>query len=549
MKNTLTQWIESWQRKILVQNNDELTNLLPKKQHAYDDNASSFVNNNKRHNHTTTNDRNNSGVDLTVLATKQQNHLLQDIKEEARSILNYTWPLLITFVVGKGMGVVDVWFLGKLGSEVMAVVSLGNLWSTVAGVAFGNGLLTAIDTLVAQAFTGASERKTLGIILQRGILIMGFLAIPICFLWIYTEPILIHIMGQEQHLAHLTQSYIYICIPLVYPIFISTAIRKFLQSLGHMRVTMMMILAIFPINCLSNIIFLRVLDLGYIGAAFHYAFFHGTILLIYIIFLSFGTDFWSAYWPGWTSQAFDSWEPFLKLGIPGMLSVATEWAFEVCALLTGALGQSNLAGQSIILSVNSLLLMIPSALSNAVAVRIGHHAGAIRPARIQTCFTLAVIMGSAAVLFNASIMYFLKHQIATYFSMDEDVVRAAEELMPVAVLCHIFTGLSAVFSATLNALGKQPIVAAFNLSSYYMVGLPFGLWMTYSYDWGLIGIWSSVAMAGFIKCIGEGITLLFFIDWESECRKSTRRINTQEITPTIPITHSGKTHPTNTPPQ
>ncbi|KAG2225168.1 hypothetical protein INT45_009497, partial [Circinella minor] len=86
-----------------------------------------------------------------------------------------------------------------------------------------------------------------------------------------------------------------------------------------------------------------------------------------------------------------------SLGIPGMLSVATEWAFEVCALLTGALGKTNLAGQSIILSINSLLLMVPSALSNAVAVRIGHHAGANRPAKIQTCFTLASLMGIIAV--------------------------------------------------------------------------------------------------------------------------------------------------------
>ncbi|KAI9275705.1 mate-domain-containing protein [Phascolomyces articulosus] len=515
---------------------DEFTHLLSKKKNCnnklirspdIDDDDSVVVTSYK--NHPSWHD---SGFHIDTLANKQS-PWFQDIKQETIFILNYTWPLLITFVVGKGMGLVDVWFLGRLGSEVMAVVSLGNLWSTVAGLAFGNGLLTAIDTLVAQAFTGANDPKTLGIILQRGILIMGLLALPIWVLWMYTEPILINVMGQEQHLAHLTQSYIYICIPLVYPIFISTAIRKFLQSLGHMRVTMLMILAIFPFNCLSNLLFLRVLDLGYIGAAFHFAFFHGAILAIYTLFLSFGTDFWNAYWPGWQKQAFRNWEPFLKLGIPGMLSVATEWAFEICALLTGVLGKTTLAGQSIILSVNSLLIMIPSALSNAVAVRIGHHAGANRPLKIQMCFSISVAMGCIAILFNGSLMYFLRHQIAAYFSIDEEVVQAAEDLMPVAALSHVFTGLSAVFSATLNALGKQPIVAAFNLSSYYMVGLPFGLWMTYSFDWGLIGVWSGIAMAGFIKCVGEGAILLFVIDWESECRKSSQRVGTQEISPTL----------------
>ncbi|KAG2223480.1 hypothetical protein INT45_001228 [Circinella minor] len=529
-----TRLLDSWGLRYIltmqqrVNDDDEFTHLLSK--------------NNKYNNKTLSSGgggtpptpaRDDSAVDLNEL-TKQPNPYFEDIKQEAVAIINYTWPLLITFVVGKGMGLVDIWFLGRLGSEVMAVVSLGNLWSTVAGLAFGNGLLTAIDTLVSQAFTGASDPKTLGIILQRGIVIMGFLALPIWFLWIYTEPILINIMGQEQHLAHLTQTYIFIIMPLVYPVFISTAIRKFLQSLGHMRVTMMMILVIFPFNFLSNLLFLRVLDLGYIGAAFHFVFFHAAILAIYILFLSFGTKFWSDYWPGWRTQAFRNWEPFLKLGIPGMVSVSSEWAFEVCALLTGALGKTSLAGQSIILSVNSLLLMIPSALSNAVAVRVGHHAGANRPLKIQTCFNISLVIGCIAILFNASLMYFFKHQIASYFSIDNEVVQAAEHLMPVAVLSHIFTGLSAVFSATLNALGKQPVVAAFNISSYYAVGLPFGLWMTYSYDWGLIGVWSGVAMAGFIKCVGEGVLLFFVIDWEAECRRSSQRIGTQELTPDLP---------------
>ncbi|KAI7856630.1 hypothetical protein BDC45DRAFT_503183 [Circinella umbellata] len=83
-------------------------------------------------------------------------------------------------------------------------------------------------------------------------------------------------------------------------------------------------------------------------------------------------------------------------------SKAKKKAFEVCALLTGALGKTNLASQSIIFSINSLFLMVSSALSNAVAVRIGHHAGANRPAKIQTCFTLASLMGIIAVTLRPS---------------------------------------------------------------------------------------------------------------------------------------------------
>ena len=42
-----------------------------------------------------------------------------------------------------------------------------------------------------------------------------------------------------------------------------------------------------------------------------------------------------------------------------MLSVSTDWAFEVCAIFAGVLGQTSLAAQSVVLTVNMLLLMVP----------------------------------------------------------------------------------------------------------------------------------------------------------------------------------------------
>lgn len=89
----------------------------------------------------------------------------------------------------------------------MAVSSLGHLFITVTGISIGNGILTgkerkkkekretvirkvitpfsrvAIDTLVAQAFTGAKHHHTVGIILQRGLLVSFIFGIMISILW------------------------------------------------------------------------------------------------------------------------------------------------------------------------------------------------------------------------------------------------------------------------------------------------------------------------------------------------------------------------------
>jgi MATE family multidrug resistance protein len=90
----------------------------------------------------------------------------------------------------------------------MAVASLGSLFTTVAGLSIGQGILTgltfffiflipnnnplliitmikptAIDTLVAQAFTGASNPHTVGTILQRGLMIMYIFGAFVAILW------------------------------------------------------------------------------------------------------------------------------------------------------------------------------------------------------------------------------------------------------------------------------------------------------------------------------------------------------------------------------
>lgn len=83
--------------------------------------------------------------------------------------------------------------------------------------------------------------------------------------------------------------------------------------IGEMRVTMYLIIILFPINILSDYYFLIYLDLGYIGAAYQNVFFCTMLLLTYILFIFVYTDA-KKYWPGFTDQAFTQWGVFLKLG-------------------------------------------------------------------------------------------------------------------------------------------------------------------------------------------------------------------------------------------
>jgi hypothetical protein len=66
------------------------------------------------------------------------------VQQELLALSKFAIPLVITFMVAVGMRVVDVWFLGKLGPQAMAVVSLGGLFTTITGLSIGQGILTGM---------------------------------------------------------------------------------------------------------------------------------------------------------------------------------------------------------------------------------------------------------------------------------------------------------------------------------------------------------------------------------------------------------------------
>ncbi|KAL0140298.1 mate-domain-containing protein [Mucor lusitanicus] len=413
-----------------------------------------------------------------------------EIQQEIQAISRFALPLIVTFLLGVGNKVVDVWFLGKVGSEAMAVASLGNLFTTIAGLSVGMGILTAIDTLEQ------SNPHTVGIILQRALAIIYIFGVFITATWCYSERILLA-MGQSPELARKTHEYILLFIPNIF------------SGLYHceMKVTMYLLMLLSP-STLRPITFSSSIWRWALRVLHTTAFFVTTVLLL---------------------QAFCHWGEFLKLGIPGMLSVSVDWAFEVCAIITGVLGQTSLAAQSVVISCISLFLMIPSALTTALVVRLGHHLGANQPKKTKLCVMLASTIGLVFVFIDSVLLYVNRSTIAHTFSKDDQVVDATIELLGVGSLAHFAMGFGIVLSGTLNALGKQHIVACFNIVSYYAIGLPVGLYLTSKYNWGLIGVWSGVVIAGLLKSTAEAITIIFFIDWKKECIKAAKRINKQEI--------------------
>ena len=130
---------------------------------------------------------------------------------EARNQAGLALPVSLSMVCNRVMSLTSVAFVGRLGPVPLAAAALATTLGNVTGNSIMVGLASAVSTLGGQAF-GAGSYPTLGFVLQRAIIILTLVAVPISLAWWCSEGIL-RILGQEHDLAKASASYIRALIP------------------------------------------------------------------------------------------------------------------------------------------------------------------------------------------------------------------------------------------------------------------------------------------------------------------------------------------------
>jgi hypothetical protein len=98
------------------------------------------------------------------------------------------------------------------------------------------GGTTALDTLGSQAFTGGNQTTNLSVHLQRCVVLLWILFIPIGFLWVFIEPILLA-FGQPESLSNGVQKFLRVLMCGAPGYIGFESLKKYLQCQGAKNLT------------------------------------------------------------------------------------------------------------------------------------------------------------------------------------------------------------------------------------------------------------------------------------------------------------------------
>ncbi|XP_069152176.1 protein DETOXIFICATION 16-like [Solanum lycopersicum] len=453
-----------------------------------------------------------------------------EVIEETKKQLELAGPLVLISFLQYFLQMISIMFVGRLGELSLSSATLATSFTGVTGFSFMLGMGSALETLCGQAY-GAKQYHMLGIHMQRGMLVLLAISIPISIIWAFAGHIFAF-CGQDMEVSVHAGLYARWLIPSIFPYGILQCQLRFLQTQSRLKPLVIS-------TCFTSLIHVLLcwalvfrLGMGNKGAALCDAisyWFNVLILALYIRFASSCKETWT----GFSKEGARNLLSFLSIAIPSALMVCLEqWAYEFLVFMSGWLPNPKLetSMMAISLSISSLVFRIPYGFGSAVSTRVSNELGAGKTKAAKLAARTVLLLATVEGLLLSGIAVAARNVWGYLYTNEDEVVKYLSTIMPVLALSNFMDGIQGVLSGTARGCGWQKLGAQVNLGAYYLVGLPCAVILTFVYHLGGKGLWT-----GIISGSGLQALLLLLItlrtNWELQASSKFNLIVLKQETP------------------
>ena len=415
-------------------------------------------------------------------------------KHYAKELLNIALPIIMGNLGFILIGAGDVLIAGRHSTDTLAAISIATAITNCIQT-FGIGLIVSVSPLLSN-YRG--ENKSAKKYFYPTLRFSMFLAFLVMLAVLAFIP-LIDLMHFEPHLVPMIKQYMFVTAFATFGGYLHAAVKEFLQAFEIVMFPNLVTAIAVILNVLLNVVLVfgygPIPSLGVLGlaiASFVVRYFMGFVLLIYCFRLMNFKNY----------KDFDYYKSLIKIGIPISCAILVEFiAFNSIAIFMGRVSGVYAAAQNLVCTLTTVSFMVPLAISNAIAVKVGFANGAGNINDLKKYSFVGVVMSVGFMACSAMIFATFPEFLVRLFSQDEVLIKISVPVLYILAVFQVFDGLQVALSGIFKGIKKTGVVLLANFIAYWLISIPLGYTLAFHFGLNLKGFWFGLCSAAVILCI------------------------------------------------
>jgi putative MATE family efflux protein len=414
-----------------------------------------------------------------------------------RAIMLLAIPMVLEMGMESLFGVVDGFFVAKLGQDSVATVGFTeSLLALVFGVAIGLSMSTT--AMVARRI-GEKDPEGAAIAAVQSIAVGVGVSIVIGLTGWFTAPHLLHLMGASKEIVALGSPYTRLMLGSSGVIFLLFLINAIFRGAGDPALAMR---ALWLAN-LVNIILDPCLingwgpfpQLGVYGAAVATTTGRGIGVLYQCWMLSTDKSRVSIQLPQLRLNPTIMLR-LLSVSINGIFQfVVATASWMALVRIVSLFGSAAVAGYTIAIRVFVFFLLPSWGLSNAAATLVGQNLGADKPERSERAVYTTGLFNMGYLGLISLVFFAAADPIVGIFTNAPDFHAIAVRCLRILAIGNICYAWGMVMEQAFNGAGDTRTPTFINLGCYWFFQIPLAYTLAVSWNWGPTGVFTAVPAA------------------------------------------------------
>jgi putative MATE family efflux protein len=431
-----------------------------------------------------------------------------------RRIWELAWPVSISTSTITLLTLVNLFWIGHLGTAAVAAVSLGgNILFILFGISdvVYTGALAVIARRIGEGHRTAAWNAS-----AHGVFLGALLGMVVAILGHAAAPAIVRFFNAGAGVEDAAVAYLRIMFICQVFLYISTALRAAYQATGDTRTPMLVNVAVVVVNGILDPFFIFApadmtvagVRLGWLGMGVRGAAFAATasaaaglVLFAAISFMYDRPFAWRSHPVKLAPQ--ELWR-MLRIGTPASVSmVARPLSTFLLLKVIASFGTAAIAAFGIALRSFSVNFIAYSGIHAAVATLVGQRLGAgdVRGAERVVHRGLAVTTGLGIAF--CALYYSFARSIILVFDSEPAVVTAGAPFLKLMALSFLFSGPMFPLISAMNGAGdtKPPMITAFLAN--WPIKLPLAYFLALPLGYGVNGVWIGM----FVSIVFEAVAV------------------------------------------